>query len=109
MSNVDVRNSNDAIGIQFGPDRITGCRATKTMLGSVKYQYADAIVTDGDLNTALADSFGFTRRRKKSATDSGGDSDRRVLLRDASDRIRLPPTHRRVFFCVNRCEVRQPV
>ena len=54
MSNVDVRNSNDAIGIQVGPDRITSYRATKTMLGSVKYQYADAIVADGDLNTALA-------------------------------------------------------
>ena len=55
MTNVDVRSSNDCVGIQFGTDRITGCRATKTMLGGVKYQYASVSMTDGDASGALSE------------------------------------------------------
>ena len=54
MANVDVRSSNDCVGIQFGSQRITGCRASKTVLGGVKYQYAEAGLRDGDLGAALS-------------------------------------------------------
>tara|TARA_R110002049_G_scaffold4601_5_gene32099 strand:- start:140609 stop:142069 length:1461 start_codon:yes stop_codon:yes gene_type:complete len=55
MNNVDVRSSNDCVGIQCGTDRITACRATKTMLGGTKYQYAAVSLADRDLCDALSE------------------------------------------------------
>lgn len=49
------RTSSDAIGVLFGSRRLDGCRASKTLLGRVRYRYASVDITDGDVNTALID------------------------------------------------------
>ncbi len=49
----DNRSSSDVIGILFGAQRLDGCRAIKTMFGSVRYRRASVDLLDGDLDSAL--------------------------------------------------------
>ncbi len=54
-TNGDNRSSSDAIGVLFGAGRLDGCRAMKTLFGSVRYRRASVEIIDGDLDAALAE------------------------------------------------------
>ncbi len=51
----DVRSSNDAVGVVFGRQYLHGCRATRSVFGMVRYQYASALITDNNIDSALPD------------------------------------------------------
>jgi hypothetical protein len=49
----DSRTSSDVIGILFGAKRLDGCRAMKTLFGSVRYRHGSVEVVGGDIDAAL--------------------------------------------------------
>lgn len=49
------RSSSDAIGVLFGTEQLFGCRASKTLLGRVRYRHASVDIVDGDLNAAFSE------------------------------------------------------
>ncbi|MGB7344007.1 MAG: hypothetical protein WBD20_07325 [Pirellulaceae bacterium] len=50
----DVQSSNDAIGVMFGQETLEGCRASRTVFGTVRYQHAKVSIKGGDIDVALA-------------------------------------------------------
>ena len=54
-SNADHQSSSDVVGILFKSDQLDGCRASQTFFGSVRYQYANAAIVNGDLEAAIKD------------------------------------------------------
>jgi hypothetical protein len=58
-TNADNQSSSDVVGILFKEDRLDACRASQTLFGGVRYQYASApildseTVSDGGLADAL--------------------------------------------------------
>ena len=52
----DNRSSSDVIGVLFGVRELDGCRAVKTLFGSVRYQHASVPVVDGDMTDCAGPS-----------------------------------------------------
>ena len=52
-TNSDVRSNSDAIGILFGRDKLNGCRAIRTVFGSVRHQQTNVEIVNGDVDAAL--------------------------------------------------------
>lgn len=55
MSTGSERSRNQAVGILFGRQHLHGCRATTTVFGSVRYEYASVSVVDGDIESAFSE------------------------------------------------------
>ena len=84
----DNRSSSDVIGVLFGVEKLDGCRAVQTLFGRVRYQHASVPVVDGDITAALGQLLSRTWRCQAFAANCRGDSNRRMLLCNAADRLR---------------------
>ena len=52
-TNSDVRSNTDAVGISFGRDKLDGCRAQRTIFGTVRHLQASVDIVDNDVSAAL--------------------------------------------------------
>ena len=54
-TNRDNRSSSDCVGVLFNTSRLVGCRASKTLFGTIRYRQASMEVVDGDVDAALVE------------------------------------------------------